>query len=320
MEEDEKDIIEYKGKGPIKVNVMNNIVPYMDGLVYLSSNMKDEKNVIEWIVYHLTIGFDKILIIDNDSVIPIKNTINQYNLTNKVDVIEYKEEGPIKFDVMNNIVKPYMISNNVKWFIHLDADEYINLNNNYTSIKDFLKEFDQKDTNIIAINCICFGCNNLEKSKEGLVIENYTRCGIGSPPLVKCFADPKELSCTINPHFWIMSKNNKGKTAKKTMWEPNPYNYDFSGLYEPIYINHYVFQSYEEYLRRKVYRYRDDTKETRQYIPKEELFKMYNEINNELLKNKYAHIVKQVIKILKKEPNDVSIQIINNLTCDQPQS
>lgn len=115
-----------------------------------------------------------------------------------------------------------------------------------------------------------------------------------------------------------MLKNNKGKTARKMMWKPNPFNNNFSGLNEPIYINHYIYQSYEEYLRRKVYRHRDDMKKTRRYHSKEEIFQKYNEISNELLKNKYSHIIKQIINILKKEPID-NYTNYNNVTCNQLQ-
>ena len=37
----------------------------------LCTNVKDEKNILEWIIYHLLIGFDKIFIIDHMSKNPI---------------------------------------------------------------------------------------------------------------------------------------------------------------------------------------------------------------------------------------------------------
>lgn len=268
----------------------------MENLIYLSTNMKDEDNIIEWVVYHLIIGFDRILIVDNNSKIPIKKIIEEYNLLNKIDVVEYNGMGAIKGAILNGIVKPYMVKNNVKWFIHLDADEYINLNNNFENIKDFLNKFDQEDTNIIAINWMLFGTNGIDQKPSGLIIDNYTKCDIASNS-VKCFVNPKEIIKNSHPHFWIM-QGNKGKNAKNIYWKPNPYNKDFIGFKEPIYINHYAYQSYEDFLRRKVNRKRDDIGSTRQLISKEELHKKGNKYVDEKIKNKYSSLIKEYIQLL----------------------
>ena len=72
----------------------------------LSTNVKDENNILEWIIYHLLIGFDKILIIDNNSKIPVSSIIEKYNFKDKVDVITSDKSGKIKVYFLNEIILP----------------------------------------------------------------------------------------------------------------------------------------------------------------------------------------------------------------------
>ena len=43
--------------------------------VYVFTNARDEPNIAEWVAHHLLLGFDKIIIFDHLSVIPISTTI-----------------------------------------------------------------------------------------------------------------------------------------------------------------------------------------------------------------------------------------------------
>ena len=282
----------------------------MENKIYLSTNMRDERNVIEWVIYHLIIGFDKILIVDNNSEIPIKTLIKEYNLSNYVDVIEYSINGAIKIDILNNYVKPYMLINQVDWFIHLDADEYLNLNNNYQNVKDLLNIFNKNDTNMIAINWLNFGSNFHDVCPEGLLIENYIKCdtdcyvmGAGYP--VKCFVNPYEITYTEHPHYWFMTNNNKGKSARNLNWKIGPYNDNFNGMLEPVYINHYAVQSYEEYMRRKINRVRDDYGNSRPKMEKDIFHSLGNRIDNTLLKDKYAALIKKYMHNLKNSTGKI---------------
>ena len=128
----------------------------------LSTNVRDENNILEFIIYHIMIGFDKILIIDHLSKNLIINKINilpKY-YKDKIQVIRFNKEGSHKLHFLNNIIIPYMKQNCNKYFIHLDGDEYINLNNNYSNISSLLKHFNYPD--ILNLNWLLFGSNNKE--------------------------------------------------------------------------------------------------------------------------------------------------------------
>ena len=57
-----------------------------ENLVVLFTNARDEPNIAEWIAHHLLLGFDKIIVFDHLSKVPISNKLNT-NFDNKVTVI-----------------------------------------------------------------------------------------------------------------------------------------------------------------------------------------------------------------------------------------
>jgi hypothetical protein len=106
----------------INTNILS--IPSKNNYI-LSTNVRDENNILEWIIYHLLLGFDKIVIIDHKSIIPIIKIIQPYEWKKKIYVIRREDNGPVKMKFLNEIIVPYMITNCNKYFIHLDADEYI---------------------------------------------------------------------------------------------------------------------------------------------------------------------------------------------------
>ena len=83
--------------------------------VALFTNARDEKNIKEWAAHHLLIGFDKIIIFDHKSILPLKDVFN--NFDNRVTVLDAKHyERNVKLSLMNVAAK---IAKNLKlyWFI-----------------------------------------------------------------------------------------------------------------------------------------------------------------------------------------------------------
>ena len=272
--------------------VHTSVYKYMDDLdirpdsIILTTNMRDEYNIPEWIAYHTLIGFDYILIYDHFSEIPISNVLEKYNF-NHVHVFRDNNENTKKTTMMNkllNIAKKYR----VKWMIHLDADEYLSLNGFYKLIGEFLNEHDNLDT--IPITWIHFGTNNHSKTPKGLIIENFTK----STTKIKDSAI-KAIKYT-NPHWCHMEKDSTGKTIHGEIWHPCPFVKNNLGIKEKVYINHYIYQSYEEYYRRKCNRRRDDNGLMRPVLSEGELHTKFNEVNNTFLKDNYTSLVNKYLK------------------------
>lgn len=268
----------------------------------LSTNVRDENNILEWIIYHLLIGFDRILIIDHMSKVPVSSVIEKYSFKNRVDIITSNKTGPVKLYFLNEIVIPYMKQNCKKYFIHLDGDEYINLNDNYDNIKDLLDSFPY---DILTLNWITFGSNHKEKNdnKYKCLLPTYTRCGTNINFFYKCFVKmTPNLDKFVNPHHIINKGNTKYTNIKEqqfTTIENTMSNYNsMKPHYEsfkdiPAFINHYSIQSKEDYNKRKVKRPRDDIFVAREFRKKD--YMNNNDIVYDNLNQKYYKTIELVI-------------------------
>ena len=257
----------------------------------LFTNARDEENILEWIKYHKYLGFTKIFIYDHLSRIPIQNIVNEY----KIDeiTVERIESEPIrKTELMDKSFK-YAKNNEYVWMLYLDADEYLilPLDNNVDTFLEKYKTYQQ-----IGINWLMFGSNNHNKTPEGGLLKNYTKCDDKFHTNIKTFIKPNFVKHVINTHCYNMENNNLsiGINYKK-LNEETPWCFELNVSPNNInnvnaYIAHYIFQSYESYLRRKKNRKRDDTGESWHWNFDEKTIhmtcnKIDNFLPNELAKN-----------------------------------
>ncbi len=256
------------------------------GLNYIiSTNARDEPNIVEWIMYHLMIGFEYIVIIDHKSTHPIQKIVDNYEWKNKVYVIRREDDGAVKMMFLNDIIVPFMMKRCKKYFIHLDADEYFYLNKKHTltSFTDTIKG------DIIAINWVMFGNNNIEKNtnKYKALIPVYTKSSnklnqhfkllirVDASNPIK-FNSPHTIEYKTRKkaiYYNVLGQIIKGNNVNELM-KNNTLNH----ISIPSYINHYFVQSREDYINRKINRERDDIFIKRQFD--ENIFKIDNDIDN----------------------------------------
>jgi hypothetical protein len=220
--------------------------------VALFTNARDEKNIKEWAAHHLLIGFDKIIIFDHKSIMPLKDVFN--NFDNRITVIDAKKyETNVKIRLMNNAAK-IAKKINVDWFIYLDADEFLILGNQFIGVKHFLNHF--KNAHSLGINWLFFGSNNHVSDPEGLILENYTKSEIVLDKHVKSFVRPHEVISAVTPHFYsIQNKSKMFAVNKRLNDQVEPFSFNTTNMnytQVPAFIAHYANQSEESYIRRKV--------------------------------------------------------------------
>lgn len=259
--------------------------------VGLFCNARDEKHIKEWAAHHLLIGFDFILIFDHKSQIPLTNVF--LNFDKRVSVIKIDlENGNIKEKLMNNAI---VIANRIglDWFIYLDADEFFILNNRFKGIKHFLNTYSYADS--IGINWVMFGSNNLVEEPTGLILENYTKSCLLLDQHVKSFVRSEEAKYSNNPHYYHIRNPSKMLGINfKILSYPycfNKINIPYNRA--PAYIAHYVYQSEETYLKRKI-NFKGDDGSIRTNIGKE-IHNQYNDVIN-LQPQKYIKQIKEFLQ------------------------
>jgi hypothetical protein len=263
--------------------------------------VRDEKHIKEWATHHLLLGFTKIIIFDHKSKIPLNQVFD--NFDKRVEIMNVSNmENPIKIQLMNKALD-IARSMNMDWMIYLDADEFIILHKKYIGVKHFLSEFNFADS--LSINWLMFGSNYLEKEPEGLLLENYIRSELYLNDHVKSFVRPNRVLEAINPHFYNMVYSNRVFGIDGNLIKNDFYKNDVKmKFYEsPAYIAHYLNQSEETFINRKIKLPSDDTGKRRDLdIAKIKfIHQQFNDGENMQPKLKYA---KQVQLFLEKYENN----------------
>jgi len=274
------------------MNIYKPIVNRQAKKVGLFCNARDEKNIKEWAAHHLLIGFDIIIIFDHKSQNPLSNVFSKFD--KRVIIVKTSlPDGNIKIKLMNNAIA---ISKklNVDWFIYLDADEFLILNSKFKGVKHFLNTYSYADS--LGVNWLMFGTDNLINEPSGLILENYTKSCKNLDQHVKSFVRPNEVINSDNPHYYKVRNPYKmlGLTFN-IMTYPQCFNKLLTKVpyyISPAYIAHYVYQSEETYIKRKI-NIIGDNGIKRPNLGKE-IHKHYNDTTN-LQPQKYIKRIKQFL-------------------------
>lgn len=260
----------------------------------LFTNARDETHLTEWAVHHLLLGFDYVYIFDHKSKQPINTTINvPKEFAKRVVVQRCELDNPVKIPLMKQAVA---ISKQAgaDWLLYLDADEFLILNK-YRSVKHLLYVFSHADS--LAINWLMFGTNNHIKEPEGLILENYTKSEPKLDRHVKSFVRPQEVTNVTNPHFFNIYRPVRMRTIdNKSMGNSNNLAFNPSNMTyaeAPAYVAHYVNQSEESYIKRKLRLPTDDVGTYRKRDFK--LHEHYNVVENTQPRDKYAEGCKKFL-------------------------
>ena len=269
----------------------------------LFTNVRDEKHMKEWCIHHLLLGFDYICIFDHKSKIPLHKEF--INFDKRVSIIRCEWQNPVKNNLMKESVK---ISKqlNIDWLLYLDADEFLVLNA-FQNIKHMLTVFKNADS--LAINWLMFGTNNHIKEPSGTIIENYTKSELLLDKHVKSFVRPSQVTQITYPHFFHIINPNLRLSVQNTVINKNNPSFNECNIEynkAPAYIAHYVYQSEETYINRKLKLPTDDTNSYRH--KDNNIHIHYNIIDNMHLVDKYLNTIKIVLSSSTSSPSTSSTE------------
>ena len=258
------------------------------------TNARDEPNIAEWIAHHLLLGFDKVIVFDHLSKIPIASQIKNTALNNnrQVQIIPVTGHGNIKIRLMtkaSNMAKQM----NASWMLYLDADEFLNFNNGITHVQQFLSKFSKADA--IGVNWLMFGTSGHTEQPPGLITENFTQSDMRLNPHVKSFVRPSCVVKVTNPHFFVIVNPKRYYSANATLMPMGPFNEQPLPFVNAVaYIAHYYTQSENEHIRRKTRVMDDGT--TNKVSMYKNIHACHNECANNQLGFKYSNNTKKFLE------------------------
>lgn len=224
---------------------------------------KNEQEYIkDFVEYHLNLGFDKIIVADNNDEgnTSIEDALKELIDSNKVELVNLRGKNFQQRYFYDNICN----NRTYEWCACIDCDEYLTFNKDcgITNIKDFFKGKENWD--ICKVNWMVYGDNELIHKGEGTVDER--------------FKEPKPMDFKYNYSFpenrhikSIIHKTIKGKVNFVPTTPHSPKDRLFksyspngekapTGPFVPkidhsiLYIRHFFTKSIEEWVKYKMHR------------------------------------------------------------------
>ena len=254
----------------------------------------ESKYIEEFIEYHLELGFDKIIIGDNNEVDGERydDQLKDYIDYGEVEIVNLRGQVAQQLAFYNHIIKDYKY----EWCAFIDCDEFITFakDSKFTNIKDFLKSRD----NVFAygLNWQVYGDNNRVYAGDGDVVDR--------------FKIPMPTDFTFHYKF---PENYHIKSIIKLcgdefIFDRTPHNVNFNEYFSPngekfptspfnpkmdfsvVYIRHFYTKSLEEWVNKKMKNKHADCKPSDLpiYYPIEDYF-IYNRVTDAKIKYLKQH-------------------------------
>lgn len=198
---------------------------------------KDEPDIVDWVNFHFSIGFEKIWVFDNNSTISIKEVLKDYIKAGIVEVHDIKLTENQQLSAYATFLKHF--KDQARWVAFIDIDEYINIKST-SDITEYLDNF--IDYPAVGLSWKLFGSSGHITRPDCRTIEAYTNCLKGHT-LIKSIVQPAFVEKVSSPHHFIY-KNNKNAVNEHFIPIIGPNTYCTG---ESIQINHYYFRSQQDF-------------------------------------------------------------------------
>lgn len=206
------------------------------GYLALCTIAKNETLFIrEWIAYHYLIGFEKIIIYDNESTPPVRDLVGDFFDAGIVGTIFIGGQG-LQLTAYNHCLQNY--GPFFTWMAFLDVDEFLVLKKEQDA-RVLLAEYEAFSG--LALNMCTFGSAGRLGRPPGLVMENYKE-RLDRDVTIKSIVRPDKVKMAFSPHDFVYSEG----CAVNTEFLPAV------GSYTPVavskaQVNHYSYRSQQDY-------------------------------------------------------------------------
>lgn len=206
---------------------------------------KDENSYLqEWLDYHILLGVEHFWIYDNESTVPLADTLASYIDRGWVTINTIKGRSMQMF-AYDHCVQTY--GRDSKWIGFIDTDEFI-VPHTTNSLRSFLEQFEPFGG--LAISSLFFGTDGNKTRPIGGQIAGYqirTPELFSNNRLVKMIVQPEKVIYPKDPHTFLFKEtffgvNEKGRRVDAQLY---PCHVD------SIQVNHYFTRSAEEWSEKK---------------------------------------------------------------------
>jgi len=211
----------------------------------------------EWCEWHYAIGFDRLLIFDDQSKVPLADTVRTfpYFLREVIEVhkVKISDNNRLQLTYLSIIVN---LGSKYEWIAFIDTDEFI-VPKRDKNIKTLLKRY--RAYGGLVLNWQVFGSNGRLTRNKGSQIDSLIWKAAEDSPVnkhVKSIIQPSKvvLEPPGTPHAFSYIDGTYAVNCQRTKVD-GPFSDPHVKIAQ---INHYLLRSREEYLE-KAQRARPDT-------------------------------------------------------------
>jgi hypothetical protein len=234
----------------------------------------------EWALFHRMIGFDRIVVYENDSNDSTPEILDRLKRAGVVD--EHISWTNIPASPQLSAYVDATRKCRTDWIMFLDADEFLNIKSR-APVNDFLARV-ARDVSCVAVNWRIFGSSGQTTLAPGLVLERFSHAAAPHHAVnrhVKSLFRPR-FAAAVHMHVPAMT------TGRTVLASGEPLTMEVRGISERLdwsaaQVNHYFGKSLEEYaakrLRGDVFLPGDDARKFAKYT--DQMFRAHD-LNDEL--------------------------------------
>ena len=221
-----------------------------DKYIVFACAKNEDKYILEFVKHYLSIGFDKIIIADNnDDQTIVSKILKDYILKKQVQIFNCC--GLKKFQLY--LYNMYLNERNYKWCAYFDCDEFLELTT-HTDIKDFLSCVTEP---CILINWIVFGSDGNVHREDKPLNERF-KCPVLPVPF---FKENFYVKPIINGNFeggYLSNTHCPSFVDNMSVGGYFHVNYTshvyYPARYKYAFIRHYYTKSFDEWMSNKIQR------------------------------------------------------------------
>ncbi|MBQ9405290.1 MAG: glycosyltransferase family 2 protein [Desulfovibrio sp.] len=202
----------------------------------LCAIVKDETPFLrEWVAYHYYIGFERIFLYDNESAIPVRETLADFCAA---DICEtYTIQGLAQQNVAYN----HCATNDgldCEWLAFFDLDEFLCLKED-DDVRILLQDYEAYAA--LSVQWDLFSSSGHITRPQGFVTLNY-RQSLGEKEISKCLIRPRKFKWTYSSHHFGFTQG----------YAVNAEHEVALGGFAPqatdkVCLNHYMYRSQQDY-------------------------------------------------------------------------
>ena len=199
---------------------------------------KDENpHLKEWVLYHLAVGFEHIIIYDNNSKVPISQELAEYVSAGLVTVIDWPLTDAQQLSAYVDCLK--RVRESTFWLAYIDIDEFI-VPMQHRDVRDLLDNYRQFGG--LGMHWMMFSASGHITRPQGGMMENYTGA-LGLSPHIKSIVQPRAIVRPVSVHHCLF------RDGQYCVNEDGVVIHSFCSfpVGHKIRINHYYYRSQQDF-------------------------------------------------------------------------